>query len=96
MMVLPSHNSFHHCCQILLALLLFSLHILTHHIEAYGSKVEVLPGFHGPLPFELETGLAVLTIFMKIFYFNFTLSILGSHIHKWQEMYKIDKYKGVC
>ncbi|CAJ2655763.1 unnamed protein product [Trifolium pratense] len=56
MMVLPTHNSFHHCCQILLALLLFSLQILLTHIEAYSSKVEVLPGFEWPLPFQLETG----------------------------------------
>jgi archaellum biogenesis protein FlaJ (TadC family) len=48
MMVLPS-------------LLLFSLQILTH-IEAYGSKVKVLPGFQGPLPFELETGSTILII----------------------------------
>jgi hypothetical protein len=76
MMVLPSHNSFHHCCQILLALLLFSLHILTHHIEAYGSKVEVLPGFHGPLPFELETGLAILSFPFSISFLFYQNSLL--------------------
>jgi hypothetical protein len=59
MMVPHSHNSFHHCCQILLALLLFSLQMLAH-IEASGLKVEVLPGFQEPLPFELETGSTIL------------------------------------
>jgi hypothetical protein len=75
MMVLPSHNSFHHCCQILLALLLFSLHVLIH-IEAYGSKVEVLPGFQGPLPFELETGSAILSIPFSISFLFYQNSLL--------------------
>jgi hypothetical protein len=30
------------------------------HIEASGLKVEVLPGFQEPLPFELETGSTIL------------------------------------
>jgi hypothetical protein len=75
MMVLPSHNSFHHCCQILLALLLFSLHVLIH-IEAYGSKVEVLPGFQGPLPFELETGSAILSFPFSISFLFYQNSLL--------------------
>ncbi|CAJ2655773.1 unnamed protein product [Trifolium pratense] len=71
MMVPHTHNSFHHCCQIILALVLFSLQILTH-IEAYGSMVEVLPGFEGPLPFELETGyvgLGETNDDMQVFYY---------------------------
>jgi hypothetical protein len=79
-MVPHSHKSFHHCYQILLALVLFSLQILTH-IEAYGSKVKVLPGFQGPLPFELETGSAILTIPFSISFFFF-LSKFSSFFYR--------------
>jgi len=57
MLVPPSNNSLHYYCQILLAVGLFSLQMLTH-IEAYGSKVERTPSWfsRATLPFELETG----------------------------------------
>ncbi|KAK2379154.1 serine carboxypeptidase [Trifolium repens] len=67
MMVPRSHSSLYYCFQILLALVLLSL-----QLEASSSKVEVLPGFQGPLPFELETGyvgLGETNDDMQVFYY---------------------------
>ncbi|WJX49224.1 sinapoylglucose--choline O-sinapoyltransferase [Trifolium repens] len=67
MMVPRSHSSLYYCFQILLALVLLSL-----QLEASSSKVEVLPGFQGPLPFQLETGyvgLGETNDDMQVFYY---------------------------
>ncbi|XP_061363287.1 serine carboxypeptidase-like 17 isoform X3 [Gastrolobium bilobum] len=75
-------------CQILLAFAIFLQ--ISSQLEASRSKVELLPGFQGPLPFELETGFFLATQWANDESVRRSLHIREGTIGKWQRCYTTD------